>query len=459
MGEDTKKSFQSQESGLASDEEEDLSARELFLTRLQCLQETVNFSSPALSEKAVIILLLKRLPLITGFLNSIDGMGGALSRLAIIQGYAVRTAEIAGRGFQWGGLALAFIDFFRIPLIYLAAVLLGQEPPISLAKNARWLYATVSLALAIIPLIVPITLPPIAMLTAIISLSVSIFLLARHLIRYRQIKRRSEDIILEIKAKNEEIQDIQQWAAMMQFKLEDNSEELNLFDIEDRLAQLEHSFFLVKEETQDLYDEQFRLQQKLKKMDVMAVVDRAIAIALSALVVIGLALTLLSPVMGFSLVAVSAAFAGMYIIARIGFPSLQYLTKWLLAKFSNDGELFTEILAIAPQSQHATPELTETAITEKSVSLELESTSMTMLKLFGEDEAVHVLHEQTLSSQKMEHVDSRSQDPNNNLTQCRIKKTETSRHLGLFHEEDDESREGQETKRRFIATTSTCTGV
>lgn len=96
--------------------------------------------------------------------------------MVAIKGQAAATAaQAAGNGFQWAGLGLALIDFFRIPLIYLAALLIGQKPPITLNKNARWLYSTVLLVLTIISLTVPAAAPPIALVTAILGFGCSVF--------------------------------------------------------------------------------------------------------------------------------------------------------------------------------------------------------------------------------------------------------------------------------------------
>ncbi|KTC76891.1 hypothetical protein [Legionella brunensis] len=377
MHDQSKQPLQAQENEMASIGDEEELSEEKFLIRVRGLQRKVKFTGRPLPEKALVLLLLKKLPLLSNFLHSVDGAGNALSKLAMIRGYAGHTVETASKGFQWANLGLALIDFFRIPLIYLAAAMIGEKPPITLSKNARWLYSTVLLVLTIVSLAVPAAAPAIALATAVLGLAVSTFLLAKHLIERHRIKVELENLKTDIKTQEEELQAIQEQAKMLQEIIEKNQGEFTLQELGEKLRNLESSFDIKKEEIQKLYDRQTHLNQKLAKMDLGSIVDKTAAIAISAVVLIGFAVALAFPFVGLGILAAGAALGGAYILARLSYPYIKSFAEWATKKIKKEESPVEIEMDEKLNSEHA--------------KTELQSTALTLLKLQPEDEVISTI--------------------------------------------------------------------
>lgn len=385
--------------------EEALNTKEKLMLRIRSLQDKIIFTPHPLPEKALIFLILKRMPMFTSLLNTINGTGNTLTKLAIVKGHSV---GVAGIGFQWSTVVLALIDFFRIPLIYLAAALLGQRLPISLSKNARWLYSTLLLALAIVPLVSPAITPVVTVFTAFLALSVSIFLFIRHLQRYQQIKKELGDVTLEISTQDSNLQTIQNLAADLGKRLESQWGQEDLLEVVNKLESLESSYHSKKQEIQTLYNRHFHLRQKLNKMDILSILDKTVTIALSALACIGLVIALFLPVLGLSVVACTAAAAGFYIIGRITLPLFQAGIDWLRKRWLPDNNEVSSLASTSDNLSLSNRTVLEKLDHEVAMSTLVESTSITMLKLYGEDgaRAINALTEQSSQNQMCENLDS-----------------------------------------------------
>ncbi|KTD07502.1 hypothetical protein [Legionella jamestowniensis] len=365
-----------------------------ILKKLQEMHE-MHLKGRPLPDKTIILLLLKKLPLFSNFFHGLDGTGASISKLVAIKGQAAATAaQAAGNGFQWAGLGLALIDFFRIPLIYLAALLIGQKPPITLNKNARWLYSTVLLVLTIISLTVPAAAPPIALVTAILGFGCSVFLLIKHVREYLQTQKTLREVEEAIQPKAKMFKQLQDRAKSLQEKIEREPENFEACAAE--FVELEKAYNTLKEELQILYDKQVRFSQKLAKMNMMSLTDKTVAIGLSAMAVIGLAVTLTFPVVGLAVVAAAAALGSVYILARILVsPVIQWI-KWISNKLNG---------------KSGTP-VTNDQKDIVSPSINLESTGLTMVKLHGQ-EAIHALEEQVALLQQQEQVEHKLQVASN----------------------------------------------
>lgn len=304
--------------------QEDLIAIEIQ-ARLKRIKQPVTFKGKPLPEKAIILFLLKKLPLLSGFLQSIDRTGNALSKLATIKGHVNSTFETIRANFQWVNLGLSFLDFFRIPLIYLAAVLIGQKPPISLSKNARWVYSAVLLSLTLISIFVPATAAPIAFIGAALGLLGSIFLLTRHAMQRHHLKIALKDVNKNIASEKEKLQQIQQRATVGVI----TQQELEL---------MEKEFEEQKEKLQQLHDQQIRFQQKLEKMNIAGTFDKSTAMGLSTAGMIGLTLALFFPIIGLKILAITAVIGSIYILTRLVYTIATALLGCCLAKASNKEE-------------------------------------------------------------------------------------------------------------------------
>ncbi|WED43126.1 hypothetical protein [Legionella cardiaca] len=362
---------------LSPEGQENATPEERLLIRLNELQKKVHFKGHHLSEKVLIFLLLKKFPIFSNFLHSVDGAGNALSKLAIVRNVG-QNAQAISRGFQWANFGLALVDFFRIPFIYLAALFIGQKPPITLSKNARWLYSTVLLILTAVAIFVPVAAPAIAFVTAVLSFAVSVFLLTKHLWERHRLKETLKKCAGEIIIAEEKLNKIQDLAQALQEKIELNKDKMPLEVIEQEVKQLEDLFSDQKEIVQKLYNKQTHLEQKLAKMNFASILDRGLAIGLSAMAIFGLALSLTFPVLGLGIVAASAALGGIYIVGRLAAPLVNRLIDWIAVKSAKNS-----ITQSPERNGH-------------SHTLELQSTGMAMLKMHHE--SVVGPSEQSLSS-------------------------------------------------------------
>lgn len=78
-----------------------------------------------------------------------------------------------------------------------------------------------------------------------------------------------------------------------------------------------------------------QLEQQIKKLGTMKVVDRTVAVALSALTIAALAVTLFFPPVGGGMLAGIAIFGGAYFVARVSTPLIKATAVWLYNKLKS----------------------------------------------------------------------------------------------------------------------------
>jgi hypothetical protein len=383
----------------------ELTDRDLLLAREQALemQKPINFE---LTEDAFAIALFKKVPFLSGFLRSVDGTGVALSKLAYIEG-----RELAGSinsGFRVAGVIIAFIDFIRIPLMFLAAWLLGCPLPITLSHAGRWLYSAVVLGLALAGILAPIPVAPIiALVAGSLSLAVSVFIFAKHYYDRPQIK---QDIIqgaINIERAELKLQKLLRTAQHLSVLLHDPGEADNYLVYVNQIRQMQTKLQRRKEKLQKLYDKRFENTQLLKELNGSGVRDKTVGIALAMVAVIGLALAIFFPHIGLVLFALSAAASGLYLIGLLAY-------------------LFVPILIEKFKAKSATG-LTQTDEPEDDLEYDksFDSTSVAMRSLFAEE-----VNKQ--SSEQAQHL-GRLQQINRNLSDY-IERQEVPKIIYFFSE-------------------------
>ena len=159
-----------------------------------------------------------------------------------------------------------------------------------------------------------------------------------------------------------------------------------------------------KNDLQTLYDKKLKCEKKLKNKGFMGLADKGITVALSSLGLIGLTLSLFFPPVGLAILATSATLAGLYLIARVGFP---VVAKWIAerrhkkmeAAVSSDEPKPKEHSDVSLKSEDRA-ELSKPKIqSESATPTAIESTGKTMNLLFGEAGASLALQEQIACSQ------------------------------------------------------------
>lgn len=370
--------------------------------KAQAMQKPFNFVANPPSPDALTLALLKKIPLLSGFLRSLDSTGASLSKLATIDGHPV--AETVGSGFQFASLFLALIDFVRIPIIFLAAWMLGVELPITLSKSARFIYSTVLLVLAVVGLVIPAAASPLALVTAGLGLGTAVFILGKHIYDHLQTKKALKNTVEEIKQAEAGLLSLQNKANELARLLDNPAKKAEYPVFAKQIDELQLLFESKTKETQALYDKQLNQTQLLATFWGRGL-NKTVALILATIAFIGLVLSLFFPPVGLGLIAASAAVGGLYIIGRIGYALGAYLYEKLTHKPSqpNKADIKTN-----NQEQEVEQVLTKTPKSGESQILEqdpgLDSTSIAMRKLLGKKDVV-ALNAQIASNQHIEQID------------------------------------------------------
>ena len=311
---------------------------ESALKAAQKMQDVLSFTPAPIPKDVLLMATLKKIPLLTGLLGDADATTSAIGELVQATGKAASGLEKAVKGLHFAGLALDIVNFVRIPCIYLAAYILGIKPPITLTNNAKWLYSAVLLAAAIVSLAFPAAAPFIAIGTAVIALGVAAFTLGKLLYQRHQHKKEIKDLTAEIAAEEQNFLDIQARAQALESNLKkavaEHDDKL-ASQLTSDIALLANKFEEQKQTLQALYDKRFVHQESLKKKDIGAIADKAMAVILAAVAVIGLVVSLFFPPIGLGLLAGAGAAGLVYMVGRLMTPLFVKLGNWIYGKVSN----------------------------------------------------------------------------------------------------------------------------
>ncbi|VEG91428.1 hypothetical protein [Legionella spiritensis] len=282
----------------------------------------------------------KILPGFTGLTHSLADTAGGVTK-TISLSHATHTLQAAGSGFQIAGVALAGLNFIRIPAIYLGALIAGKKPPITLSRNASWAYSGVILGLALSALLVPAAAGPIGIAIGGLVLGVSVFSMGKLLYQRYKTNKALKAVKLEIDAENNNLEEIQNEikdAHDLLQGLEDDYKNGRIDEAAYRRAAQPHCEKLEVLETnyqasvgklQKLHDTKVLQEKKLSMMGAAAFLDKGVGIGLASLAVAGLALSLFFPPVGLGIFAASAGLGAAYIVGRITVPLVAPLFKKL----------------------------------------------------------------------------------------------------------------------------------
>ena len=377
---------------------------------------------PPLKEPPI-MGFIKKIPMLTGFLRSVDHAGNSISNIAKIHGDVSDSLKTAIAGFQFTGLTLTIIDFLRIPAIYLSFLIVGEKPPITLSKNARWVYSAVLLGLAITALALPAVAVPIALTMASLGLGLSLFTMAKTLYQRYQVRKELKAIKAEIATTMDELEQLRLETKGLEEKINistANSHRLQMLpelDDErtkelsgelDNLKLLPEKLKLVNERfvekydankipLQILHDRKHKCELTLEKKGTAAIMDKSIAVALSSIALIGLVLSLFFPPVGLSILAASALCGALYFIARVTFPIIK---GWIVGSPTKKSEANVKDISDAKldESPSLSPSKDHLDLHTAHEHLQNNSTTKTMVLLLGEDKAVQGLKDQVYCS-------------------------------------------------------------
>lgn len=147
------------------------------------------------SQKSVALSILKLIPFFNKFIASANGAGNAITRMIEIEGLVNNATQTATSVFQYIKLGTAIIDFFRIPAIYVGALIAKQEVPFTFSRNAKLLYSAVILGLTITAIAFPPAAPIIALVAGVAALGQSIVTLTN--LYYKRIETQDKLVQVE----------------------------------------------------------------------------------------------------------------------------------------------------------------------------------------------------------------------------------------------------------------------
>lgn len=356
--------------------------------------------------------LLRRIPLLTGFLQNLTQAGDSLSQIAEFEETVADPLLAATTSFHFSGLILSIIDFIRVPIIYLGFYIAGEKPPFSLSKNARWLYSAVLLGLAISSLLLTAAAPYIAIAVAGLTLAASLFVMGKMIYQRYQLRKELNKLEAEITSETSELNALCHKAAEIEAQLEKETDTDRMALMRAELIKVKGDFDLLYAEKKDtlqaLYDRKAVCEAKLAKKNIISGIDRGIAIALSAVAVIGLSLTLFFPPIGLGIVTAGAILGAVYLLGRITFP---FIKSWATNTF-NPHKSGTFTYSKLPTEPDDTPEdtLREIELVElsprRASPTAVDSTAKTMQLLFGKETTAEALSPQVSFNKWMGQVQS-----------------------------------------------------
>lgn len=293
------------------------------------------------SQKSIAASILRMLPFFNKFMDSVDGSGSAITHMVQVAGHVSDSTESASTGFHVIKLVTSILDFIYIPCIYLGAYITKQESPITLSRNARFLYSAVILGLTITAIAFPPSAPIIALVTSIAALGLSVITLAKLYYKRYELKDQLVQIEKEIDSKknliNYLIDDLEKLEIKAKkVKKEGKLEEYVSLEEEIRNARKEIKADLSV--LKKLYDDQEQCKQKIEKLGTMAVVDRTVGIAFASLAFIGAAVCIFIPPVGFGILAATASLALAYVVGRVTYPLLKSLGKKIVNAVTKKSE-------------------------------------------------------------------------------------------------------------------------
>lgn len=302
------------------------------IVALQRMQRDVSYH---LKEAATDTSIGKKIPILSRFLENIDTTGAALMKVGeqVKVFHPSDTASTLSNVFQFGGVAMAVLDFVRIPFIYLMAFLLNEKVPISLNNNARLVYSGFLLALTLLALAVPATASVIAFIAAGTGLVVSLYALGSVLYdRYRLIKQ-FKAVDHELAIEEKEMGLIQERSKALEQRLQASlHDEEGLIVIYQEMAILKEQFRAQTLNIEALKIKQAQIKNSMQAQGVLAIVDKSIGLLFTSLGIIGLLVSIFNPPVGIYLLAVLAVTGSSYALARVVVPAIISLSGWLISQ-------------------------------------------------------------------------------------------------------------------------------
>lgn len=282
------------------------------------------------SKKSIALAILRMLPFASKFIDSLGGAGGAINRLVEVKGLVNNATTAAAESFQIIKLLTSTTDFIVIPIIYFGAYITNQKVPFTLSRNARFVYATVLLGLAITALAFPPSAPIIALVSALGALGLSVITLAKLYYKRYEVEEQLTKIKGQIEGQKNLVNYLIDHLEQLEAEAKKAKEDGKIEEYQALISKIESERNDIKGQLnslQELYNNQVSCEQKLAKLGTTAVLDKSVAVAFASLVLIGTVVSLIAPPVGVAILAVTASLAVAYTIGRLIYPALKFLVN------------------------------------------------------------------------------------------------------------------------------------
>lgn len=290
-----------------------------LLNEALLFNKTVVHVEEPLENDGLVLIVLNQIPLLNALMKRLNSASSAVSDLIKKNGIATDAVLNINKVNPFVGIALNLIDFLQIPLIYLSAYMLGQKSPITLTNNARWLYATVLLALCVIGVLLPVTAPFVAISSAGLGCFAGIFILTKLWQGYA--KDKQSYIQLHEKIDNSPYGNLVLLCSEMKNALDNPL--ANRLKIESLSLELESSIQQCKVRQHEIQEWLKQINFLEQKMNIESeVLDNSIGIILALTAVAGTVVSLFFPPIGLIILLTAASTGAAYVVTRLAKPSL-----------------------------------------------------------------------------------------------------------------------------------------
>ena len=298
-------------------DEESLKNTKALIEEARSLQKAFVYIAEPMSRYAFVLNFLNEVPLFNSLLKRLNNSRLAISGLAHKSNALPMVPLDSFKASPFIGIATSIIDFIQIPMIYTAALILGEKPPISLSNNAKWLFATTTLALSLLAFLIPVTAPITAITIGSLELLATINTLGFLYYRYYEDKKNLK-LVMENILSGPSGQ-LDQCIIDLNLACQNpNTTTQIINDLTNKIIRLKSECEQDIVEIKKQYKEASQLEEKLKIE--LKVMDASVRMVTFSLVVAGTVTSLFFPPIGLSILLAAALGGALYIFGRLVTP-------------------------------------------------------------------------------------------------------------------------------------------
>ncbi len=305
------------------------------ISLLKQIQEEFNYQAKGLSADQLSEEAIKKMSRYARYMKDTSRAANAITLVgeSVDEFHDTAQNEEIAHGFHFASLGVSMYNFFRIPFMYLSAVLLNQPVPFTLSNNSRWLYSALLLALTITAIAAPATAPIIAFVSAGIGFAASSFFLGKLLYERYKLAREANTLEREIHIAKKAMEAIQEEAKQLEQQSQEATEEPAIIDICLKIAILKERHGPQKKLLEELYEQKLQNEQLKEQFDFKKVVFKSISLILATATIIGLVVSLFFPPVGLGILAGVAVTGAAYLLGRVLTPVFSSFGQWLKNKW------------------------------------------------------------------------------------------------------------------------------